>query len=322
MFDLTALMIVCNGAERIAKAINSIAWVTKQIIVIDTGSVDNSPVIASQLGAEVHFFEWQNDFALARNYGLQFARYPWILIIDSDEELNQQSLVENFNLTSDPKVGGLRVQIVNHVERGNSYTKTHHTYTRIFRNHPAIRFEAPIHEQIAQSILDAGFQIVDTNITIDHYGYSSINIDKINRNRELLENALKDNPDDHWTIFHLAETEFAIGNIDKARLLYEKILDSFLLNPEQTEMVRIRLAQIALKTDKYAQVYEYLPNPCTDKHREGLRLMIIATALLMEQRFAEAEEVFNRQEIQLSDMVDKTQIQKAIELINFLSKRG
>lgn len=322
MFDLTAVMIVCNGAERIANAISSVSAIAKQVVVVDTGSVDNSPIIASRLGAEVHFLEWQNDFALARNYGLQFARHPWILVIDSDEELDQQSFEENFDSTADPQVGGLRVQIVNHVQRGDSHTKTHHSYTRIFRNHPAIRFEAPIHEQIAQSILDAGFQIVDTNIIINHFGYSNINIDKINRNRELLERALKENPNDDWTVFHLAETEFAIGNIGKACSLYERLVNSFLLNPEQIEMVRIRLAQIALKTDKYSKVYEYLKIPCTDKHREGLRLMVHATALLMEQRFAEAEEVFNKPEIQLSDMVDKTQIQKAIELINFLSKRN
>lgn len=321
MLDLTALMIVRNGEEHIANALESILPVTKQIIVVDTGSVDKTPTIATRMGSEVHFLEWENDFSKARNYGLQFARYPWVLVIDHDEVLNQKSLLENFHLTNEPNVGGLRVKITNHVKRGDSYTKTHHTYTRIFRNHPQIRFEGPIHEQIAQSILDAGFEIIETDIQIDHYGYSTINIDKISRNRKILEKVLEENPDDDWALFNLAETEFSVSNIDKAEKLYEKLLDSFQLNPEQIEMVRIRLGQIALKKDEYRKVYQYCNFVSEDSHREGLRLLVWGTALLMEHRFDEAKEIFDKPELQISDMVDKNQIKNALEVISLVSRK-
>jgi glycosyltransferase involved in cell wall biosynthesis len=283
--------------------------------------VDKTPNIASRYGAELHFFEWENDFSKARNYGIQFARYPWILILDHDEVLNTKSLIDNFHVTNNPEVGGLRVKITNHIIRGESYTKTHHTYTRIFRNHPQIRFEGPIHEQIAQSIIDAGFEILATDIQIDHYGYSTINIDKVNRNRKILERQLEENPDDDWALFSLAETEFSIGNIDKAQNLYERLVDSFQLNPEQIEMVKIRLGQIALKKDEFRKVYNYCNFQSEDRHREGLRLLVWGTALLMEHRFDEAKEIFDKPEIQFSDMVDKNQIKNALDLISLVSRK-
>ncbi|MFN3306169.1 MAG: glycosyltransferase [Candidatus Kapaibacteriota bacterium] len=321
MLDLTALIIAYNAEENLESTITSVLPVTKQIILVDTGSQDNTPVIAARLGAELHFIEWENDFSKARNYGLQFARYPWILSIDTDEVLNQKSLLDNFHLTNQPQVGGLRVKITNHVKRGDSYTKTHHTYTRIFRNNPLIRFEGPIHEQIAQSILDAGFEILDTDIQIDHYGYSTINIDKINRNRKILQKVLEENPDDDWALFNLAETEFSVSNIDKAEQIYERLVNSFELNPEQLEMVRIRLAQIALKKDEFHKVYNYCNFTSEDQHREGLRLLIWGTALLMEHRFQEAKQIFDKPELQLSDMVDKNQIKNALDVISLVYQK-
>ncbi|MGB9852943.1 MAG: glycosyltransferase [Candidatus Kapaibacteriota bacterium] len=321
MLDLTALMIVRNGEGFIEKALESVLPVTKQIVVVDTGSEDKTPTIASRYGAEVHFYGWENDFSKARNYGLQFARHSWIISIDHDEVLDSSTLLAEFHHTNNPNVGGLRVRITNHVKRGDSYTKTHHSYTRIFRNHPQIRFEGPIHEQIAQSILDAGFEIVDTSIQFHHYGYSTINIDKVNRNRKILEKVLEENPDDDWTLFNLAETEFSVQNIERARILYERLLDSFQLNPEQIEMVRIRLGQIALKTDDYRSVYNYCNFTSEDPHREGLRLLVWGTALLMEHRYDEAKQIFDKPEIQISDMVDKNQIRNAIEIISLVSRK-
>ncbi len=321
MYDVTVLMIVRNGAERLNKALKSVSPLVKQIIVVDTGSTDNSAVIASQFGSEVHFLEWENDFSKARNYGLLFARYPWVLVLDHDEELNQQSFIDNAHLMQRQEVGGIRVQIVNHVTRGESYTKTHHTYTRLFRNDPRIRFEGQIHEQIAQSILDAGFELIDSNIVIDHYGYSTINIDKVHRNRKILEKTIAENPDDDWALFGLAETEFSIGNNEKAYVLYDHLKDSVQLNPEQLEMIRIRLAQISLKKDEYEKVQEYCNFVSEDTHREGLRLMVLGTAFLMQHRYEEAKQIFEKPEIQFSDMVDKNQIKNALEIISFLSTK-
>lgn len=322
MYDISVLMIARDAEETIENALSSVREIANQIVVVDTGSVDRTPIIAIRYNAEVHFFEWENNFSSARNYALQFVRFPWVFVLDADEVLDQESFKKNLHLFDQTQIGGIRVKITNHIKRGDSYTKTHHTYTRIFQRHPQISFEGPIHEQIAQSILDAGFELVDSDILINHYGYNTINVDKINRNRKILEKELERNPDDDWTLFHLAETEFSIGDLEKCLEIYPKLLDSVQLNPEQIEMSKIRLAQIALKTDSYRQVYDHINFESKDPHREGLRLMILGTALLMEHRFEEAKDIFNNPKLALSDMVDKTQIQRALEIISFMSKKS
>lgn len=322
MFDISVLMIARDAEETIGNALSSIREIATQIIVVDTGSVDRTPIIAVQYNAEVHFLEWKNNFSSARNYALQFVRFPWVFVLDADEVLDQESFKRNLHLFDQPQIGGIRVKITNHIKRGDSYTKTQHIYTRIFRQHPQIRFEGSIHEQIAQSILEAGFELINSDILINHYGYNTINVDKINRNRKILEKELEHNPYDEWTLFHLAETEFSIGNLEKCLEIYQQLLDSVQLNPEQIEMSKIRLAQIALKSDSYSQVYNYINFESGDPHREGLRLMILGTALLMEHRFEEARDIFNNPKLSLSDMVDKTQIQRALEIISFMSKKA
>ncbi len=319
--DISVAMIVRNAGNDILRALRSVESVAKQIVVVDTGSEDDTAILATRFGAEVYFFKWNDDFAQARNFAISFAREPWILILDHDEELRTQTLIENLHLFDDPRTGGIRVKIVNHLQRADTQTKTYHTYTRIFRNHPNFRFVSPIHEQIAQSILDSGFEIVDSEITIDHYGYSTINTDKVIRNRKLLEKMLEDNPSDDFTLLHLAEADFSIGKIDTAEPIYEKLLNSFILSEDQLEMVRIRLAQIALKRDQYDKVYQYINNPMSDPHREGLRLMVYGTTLLMQRRYQEALEILTSPHIEYSDMVDKNQIRKTIELINILSNK-
>ncbi len=55
------------------------------MLVLDTGSADGTPELASTCGAEVHHIEWPNDFAAARNIALELADADWNLVIDADE---------------------------------------------------------------------------------------------------------------------------------------------------------------------------------------------------------------------------------------------
>lgn len=321
MYNVSVLMIARDSESTIERAVASVYLLFPQIVVVDTGSIDETPIIAARFAAEIHFVKWENDFSKVRNYGLQFVRYPWVLVLDTDEELDYNSFERNAHLLELDKVGGIRVKIINHVDRGDTHTKTHHTYTRLFRNHPNIRFEGPIHEQIAQSIIDEGLEVIDSDIIINHYGYKTLNTDKINRNRKILEQELQRNPNDDWNLFYLAETEFSIGNLEKCKEIYKSLLNSVQLNIDQIEMSKIRLAQIALKMDSYRDVYEYTAFESEDPHREGLRLMIYGTSLLMEHRYEEAKNVLSSPKIALSDMVDKSQIQKSLDLISFITRK-
>lgn len=86
---LSVCIIVRDGATFISRTIGSVKNISDEIVVIDTGSYDNTQMIAHQAGARVISYQWQHDFSRIRNYALKQARGDWVLFLDSDEEMSR-----------------------------------------------------------------------------------------------------------------------------------------------------------------------------------------------------------------------------------------
>lgn len=89
---LSVCLIVRDESSHIAEVLASVQAVADDIVVVDTGSVDQTPAIAAAMGARVLHFPWENHFARARNVALAAARGVWILNIDADQRLNDASI--------------------------------------------------------------------------------------------------------------------------------------------------------------------------------------------------------------------------------------
>jgi glycosyltransferase involved in cell wall biosynthesis len=90
--NITAVIIAKNESVHIERSVSSAFQVAKEVIVIDTGSSDDTPEKAKKLGARVIEIEWRG-FGHAKNYGQQIASNDWIISIDADEYLSQ-SLID------------------------------------------------------------------------------------------------------------------------------------------------------------------------------------------------------------------------------------
>ncbi len=308
---LALVMIVKDGAETIANALRSAAGLYGQLVIADTGSVDNTPAICASLGAELHFFEWNGSFSDARNYALGFARKEWVLVLDADEELDAGSLIGQSFLLENENIGGIKVVIDNPLGRKEGASHTRHKITRIFRKMEGIEFTGRIHEQVSPSIIDAGLVIAESDITVLHHGYIDVTDEKINRNKTLLEKELNEKPGDDWNIWHLAETEFTAGNFDAALSLYQKAVNSDALGTEQIELTKIRLAQISLSNNDPESTQRYLDFKSRDIHIEGLRKYVLAGSYVSAGRYSEALHYYKSPEIEMSFMVDKNDLMTA-----------
>ena len=82
---LALVMIARDEAASIARCLRSVSAFVDQMIVLDTGSTDATASIARDLGAQVHHWPWQDDFALARNQALSHSTADWNLVLDADE---------------------------------------------------------------------------------------------------------------------------------------------------------------------------------------------------------------------------------------------
>lgn len=77
-------MIVKDEAEHLPRCLESCAGLFDEIVVVDTGSTDDTKEIAQSFGAKVFDFEWCDDFAAARNESLRHATGEWMMWLDAD----------------------------------------------------------------------------------------------------------------------------------------------------------------------------------------------------------------------------------------------
>jgi glycosyltransferase involved in cell wall biosynthesis len=83
---ISATIVACNEANNLARALRSLAC-ADEIVVVDSGSTDETPAIAARLGARVINQPWQG-YAAQKNLATGHAQHEWILSLDADEELD------------------------------------------------------------------------------------------------------------------------------------------------------------------------------------------------------------------------------------------
>jgi len=206
---LSAALIVKNEEACLEGCLLALRGVADEIVVVDTGSCDGTRSIAERAGARVFDFGWTDDFSAARNEALRHCRGRWILVIDADERLREVSRAALTNLLTDPTKAAYYVLF----HRRPGFTPN--WQMRLFRNHPAIRYEGKMHENIYPGIdhlCQAEQKRIGYSCLIyDHFGYEGNQDKKNRRNRPLLLEALKQKP---WHIFircHLARIHEALG---------------------------------------------------------------------------------------------------------------
>ncbi len=84
---VSAALIVRNELAFIDDCLKSLTGVVDEIVVVDTGSTDDTVEKARHFPVNLHTFKWRNDFSAARNYAIDQASGDWILYIDADERL-------------------------------------------------------------------------------------------------------------------------------------------------------------------------------------------------------------------------------------------
>ena len=82
---ISLTLIVKNEENSLPTCLRSVADLVHEVIVVDTGSSDQTRAVAQNLGARVSDFAWVDSFAAARNESLRHATGDWIPWLDGDE---------------------------------------------------------------------------------------------------------------------------------------------------------------------------------------------------------------------------------------------
>lgn len=186
-------MIVKNEEKNIKKCLSSAKSYVDEIIIVDTGSTDNTIKLCKHFTDKIYYLKWEDDFSAARNYSISKAKHDWILILDADEVITyfNQNEIQKM-ITNNRFVGNVSIKSL-----FDDHGSTKHYLSRVSRFiHRSNSFTGNVHEQVKDGIR------VDVPIEIDHTGYYKTT--KHDRNIQLLKKELKRNPDDAYYLYQIA----------------------------------------------------------------------------------------------------------------------
>lgn len=276
-----------------------------ELIIVDTGSVDNTVEIAKKHTNKIFHFEWCNDFAAARNETLKYATGKWYMYIDADEILQDASeLINFFNSNEYENYEGAKYEIKSYRNENKTSHSSILSY-RIYKLNENTKFLGTIHEYIPIPEKIKALK----NTTFDHYGYIFVNPKftkaKAKRNLDLMLREVEHKSNDPRLRSHIVDSYLLSENYEEAishaklgieickktklnnyycslqpNLIYSYVKLNDYLNVIEESLNYFKYTKMTLATDidvyyfmtlAYYELKNY--NSCIDSYKKYIRLV-------------------------------------------------
>lgn len=291
---LSIAMIVKNEEKHIEECLKPLRrlqdFIDSEIVVVDTGSTDNTVQIAKKYTNKVYFHKWNNNFSDMRNISLSYCTGEWILIVDGDEILYDVEKVVEF--INDEKTNGFNAALIKIINFDKTIENSLNNgvvapLLRIFKN-GTVKYSGSIHEQPIFKT-----PVLDTDIRFIHYGYDNNDYKlmeyKFKRNLDLLIKEHKRNTDNIYIIYQIAVSYHMHNDIKQAlkyiEMAYRKCRNQikkyiYVLNKYCSILyklnkyeVLLEKAEEGLKYEKFIDFYFYKGEACYSlcKYKEAIK---------------------------------------------------
>lgn len=209
---LSAALIVKDEADHLRRCLGSIQGIVDEIVVVDTGSSDDSVAVAESFGALVLHRPWDGDFGAPRNLGLDHVTGDWVLYLDADEHLSPTSRAHVEAELADPEERYVAKRVLLRTRRHFTPLRE----LRLWRHHPDIRFHGAVHETHARAIADVaraeGREVGEAELLIEHEGYHGDLTHKFRRNLPILERQVQVDPERVYLWCDLGRARNGLGD--------------------------------------------------------------------------------------------------------------
>lgn len=241
---LSAVLIVKNEKDHIKDVLASLAGVD-EIIVCDTGSQDNTVELAREFTDKVFTdYEWQDDFAAARNHALAKATGDWVLSIDADEVLEEGGVEKIRKL-----VAGATNELHFSVEMTSQGSNQKHNLPRIIRNDGSVRWVGAAHETLHP------VQANRSNIVIT-YGHSTAHALDPDRMMRILAKQVNSEEGTSRDLYYYAREFWYRRDYVQAKRLFREYITIATWAPEKADalLYEARCAFILQKGDEAREI--------------------------------------------------------------------
>ena len=241
--SISLAMIVKNEGQVLEECLQSVRDLVEEIIVVDTGSHDETLEIARDHGARIGGFLWCDDFGAARNESLRLCTKDWVLVLDADERIAPEDLPAIKRLVKGPAAFAYEFTTRNYTNATNiadfqpcaaddpharGFAGWHpSTKVRLFPAGAGVRFEGKVHELVEPSLNRARLTTELCPVPIHHYPH----LKEPDRTREKQELYLRlghdkvvQNPTDPKGYIELGNQYAEVHDYEKAAGAYREAL--------------------------------------------------------------------------------------------------
>lgn len=222
---ISICMIVKNSENTLEQCLEPLTVLGYEIIVVDTGSIDNTKQIAMKYTDKVYDYVWQQDFSKARNYSISKAANEYVLVIDSDEVVDYFDKEELERLIRKNPDGVGRLVQKNSFYRNGERFRINNRVGRLFSK-KLYEYKGIIHEQPAP-IGDMATYYYHIPVEVDHRGYDGdleTRKKKTDRNITILMKQLEKEGNDPYVLYQLGKSYYMQEDYVTACQWFDKAL--------------------------------------------------------------------------------------------------
>jgi glycosyltransferase involved in cell wall biosynthesis len=165
MVSISVCMIVKDEEADLARCLDCLRNIADEIIIVDTGSFDQTKAIAFRYTNELYDFEWNNDFSAARNFSFSKATKDYIYAADADEIIDEENqkkfMLLKENLSSEIEL--VQMKYANQLQFGSTYNFDVEYRPKLFKRLRDFHWIDPIHESVNTNVV-----VFESDIVVTH----------------------------------------------------------------------------------------------------------------------------------------------------------
>lgn len=226
MIPISICIITKNEADNLQKCLESLCPYPFEIVVVDTGSTDDTMNIARRYTDRIYEFTWIDDFAAARNFAASCASHDLLFPIDSDEVLTalDWETLQAAAAAHPESVGN--VKRLDYFETDTGLQCCDVVIERLY-DRRYYQFQGAIHEALFP-IADIPYTSYEAPVVIDHAGYlgnAEMLREKAERNLTLLKKEIEKNPNDPYPYFQAAQSYLLMRDRENACMYFQSAIE-------------------------------------------------------------------------------------------------
>ena len=166
---LSVCIITKNEEHNLARCLKSFQNTGFELVVVDTGSTDQTKKIAAEYTENIYDFPWCDDFSAAKNFAVSKAAHPYVMVIDSDEYLQQIDRVQLEKMIAEHPGEVGRIRRINIISGKDGKQENKEWINRIFAKE-SFHYTGRIHEQVT-ACDEKEYRTYEAPVVIGHTGY-------------------------------------------------------------------------------------------------------------------------------------------------------